>query len=74
MIVGRTMWTRCTSVTDGQTDEQTGRRTDRITITKTVQRIASHGKNRSIFAKVILKIKAVRFMAHSVHYPYDERY
>ena len=30
------MWTQCTSVTDGQTG--------RITITKTVQRIASHGK------------------------------
>ena len=41
MIVGRTMWTQCTSVTDRQTD----RRTDRITITKTVQRRASHGKN-----------------------------
>ena len=41
MIVGRTMWTQCTSVTDGRTDRQT----DRITITKTVQRIASHGKN-----------------------------
>ena len=37
MIVGRTMWTQCTSVTD--------RRTDRMTITKTVQRRASHGKN-----------------------------
>ena len=37
MIVGRTMCTQSTSVTDGQTD--------RITITKTVQRIASHGKN-----------------------------
>jgi len=42
MIVGRTMWTQSTtSVTDG--------RTDRITITKTVQRyalhIALHGKN-----------------------------
>jgi len=36
VIVGRTMWTQSTSVTDGQTD--------RITITKTVQRIASHGK------------------------------
>ena len=35
MIVGRIMWTQFTSVTDGQTD--------RITITKTVQRIASHG-------------------------------
>ena len=38
MIVGRTMWTQCTSVTDGRTD----RRTDRITITKTVERRASH--------------------------------
>jgi len=37
VIVGRTMWTQCTSVTD--------ERTDRITMTKTVQRIASHGKN-----------------------------
>ena len=42
MIVGRTMWTQWTSVTDRQTDRQT----DRITITKTVQRIASHGKKR----------------------------
>ena len=41
VIVGRTMWTQTTSVTDGQTDGQTGR----ITITKTVQRRASHGKN-----------------------------
>jgi len=40
MIVGRTMWTQSTSVTDRQTDGQT----DRITITNTVQRIASHGK------------------------------
>jgi len=40
MIVGRTMWTQSTSVTDRQTDRQT----DRITITKTVQRRASHGK------------------------------
>ena len=44
MIVGRTMWTQCTSVTDGRTDGRTDRQTDRITITKTVQRIASHGK------------------------------
>ena len=36
MIVGRTMLTQCTSVTDRQTD---------ITITNTVQRIASHGNN-----------------------------
>jgi len=43
MIVGRTMWTQSTSVTDGQTD--------RITITDTVQRIASHGKNQEIKRK-----------------------
>ena len=35
------MWTESTSVTDGRTDGQT----DKITITKTVQRRASHGKN-----------------------------
>ena len=46
MIVGRTMWTQSTSVTDRQTDGRTDGRTDRITITKTVQRRASHGKNR----------------------------
>ena len=45
VIVGRTMWTQCTSVTVRRTDGQTDRRTDRITITKTVQRIAYHGKN-----------------------------
>jgi len=35
------MWTQSMSVTDG--------RTDRITITKTVQRIASHGKNVAVY-------------------------
>ena len=39
MIIGRTMWTQSTS------DRRTDGRTDRITITDTVQRIASHGKN-----------------------------
>ena len=38
MIVGRTMWTQSTSVTDG--------RTVRITITKTVQRMGSHGNKK----------------------------
>ena len=38
MIVGQTMWTQSTSVSDG--------RTDRIAITKTVQRIASHGNKK----------------------------
>ena len=58
MIVGRTMWTQSTSVTDGRTDRQT----DRITITKTVQRRASHGKKRKkwrffwIFQKKTLKM------------------
>jgi len=47
MIVGRTMWTQCTSVTDRRADRQTDGQTDRITITKTVQRIASHGKKRA---------------------------
>ena len=47
MIVGRTMWTQCTS--DRQTDGQT----DRITITKTVQRIASHGKTLESRLEVI---------------------
>jgi len=28
MIVGQTMWTQSTSVTDGQTDRQTDRRTE----------------------------------------------
>jgi len=43
------MWTQCTSVTDRRTD----RRKDRITITKTVQRIASHGKT---FIKILYLI------------------
>ena len=47
MIVGRTVWTQSTSATDRQTDGQTDGRTDRITITNTVQRIASHGKNQT---------------------------
>ena len=41
MIVGQTMWTQFTSVTDRRTDG----RTDRITITKTVQRRPLHDKN-----------------------------
>jgi len=43
MIVGRTMWTQSTSVTDGQTDGQT----DRFTITKTALCIVLRGKNQS---------------------------
>ena len=43
IIVGRTMWTQSTSVTDRQMDG----RTDRIMITKTVQRKASHGNENS---------------------------
>jgi len=47
MIVGRTMWTQSTSVTDRQTDGRTDERTDKITITDTVQ-TASHGKNQPV--------------------------
>jgi len=32
VIVGRTMWTESTSVTDRQTDGQTDRQTDRQTV------------------------------------------
>ena len=37
---------------DRQTDRRTDRRTDSITITKTVQRMASHGKNFSFSADI----------------------
>ena len=40
MIVGRTMWTQCTSVTDGQTDGRTELRSQRPC------NGASHSKNR----------------------------
>ena len=36
------------TVTDRRTDGRTDGRTDRITMTKTVQRIASHSKNCSL--------------------------
>ena len=48
MIVGRTMWTQSTSVTDRQTDGQTDGQNYDQSITKTVQRRASHGKNAEI--------------------------
>ena len=56
------MWTQSTSVTDGQrqTDGQTDRQTDRITITKTVQRIASHGKKR-LYAVVAALYQLIYF-------------
>ena len=40
---------------DRQTDGRTDGRTDRITITNTVQRIASHGKNNLMNLSEILK-------------------
>jgi len=62
MIVGRTMWTQSTSVTDRQTDGQTDGRTDRITITNTVQRIASHGKNLfTVLTNAYCKISGERY-------------
>ena len=60
-IVGRTMWTQCTSMTDGQTDRQT----DKITITKTVQRIASHGKNYRRSARTAQPPPGARLQRHS---------
>ena len=54
MIVGRTMWTQSTSVTDRQTDRWTDGRTDRITITDTVQ-TASHGNKMEAFTKTLAK-------------------
>ena len=60
MIVGRTMCTQSTSVTDGRTDKQA----DRITITNTVQRIASHGKNpgygRDQYARAVKNVNIFR--------------
>ena len=52
-ILGRTMWTQCTSVTDWRTDRQTDGQTYRITIIKTVQRIASHGKNDHLHTSLV---------------------
>jgi len=46
MIVGRTMWTQSTSVTDRRADRRTDRQTDKIRITKTAQCIASRGKKK----------------------------
>ena len=51
MIVGRTMWTQSTSVTDGMDG-----RTDRITITKTVQCIVSHGKNSVMISLTVQEL------------------
>ena len=56
VIVGRTMWTQSTSVTDRRTD----RRTDRITITDTVQ-TASHGNYSKLeLATTYLNLKKLR--------------
>ena len=41
---------------DRQTDTQTDGQTDRITITKTVHRIASHGKNDADSTPVCLDV------------------
>ena len=62
MIVGRTMWTQSTSVTDRRTDGQTDRQTDGITITDTVQRRASHGKNGATAYPVDSNLQCLRFV------------
>jgi len=43
---------------DRQTDGRTDGRTDRITMTKTVQRIASHGKNGCSLEKLMFDVGA----------------
>ena len=43
MVVGRTIWTQCTSVTDGRTDGQNYDHKDRAT------HIASHGKKSLVY-------------------------
>ena len=52
MIVGRTMGTQSTSVTDGRTDRQNYD-------TKTVQRIALHGKNINVLYGIVGYFTAV---------------
>ena len=64
MIVGRTMWTQSTNVTDRRTDRRTDGRTDRITITDTVQ-TASHGKNRFVYGH----LNAIQLDARDIRQP-----
>ena len=45
------------------------RRTDRITITKTVQRIASHGKNRQ-FVPIAVSFNILSFEFRDKHNPF----
>jgi len=45
---------------DRQTDGQTDRPTDRITVTKTVQRIAPHGKNKKNVKKTFFYPKKIK--------------
>ena len=67
MIVGRTMWTQSTSVTDRQTDRRTDGRTDRIRITKTVLRIASHGNNGTLnVCYFCFKYEAILMLCQSI--------
>ena len=74
MIVGRTVWTQSTSVTDGQTDRQT----NRITITDTVQPRASHGKSYcSIPHYMLRRLKRFEYLKDSIKFQdlldrYDE--
>jgi len=67
MIVCRTMWTQSSSVSDRRTDGRTDRRTDRITITKTVQRIASHGKKCKLLRSYFTIMGHGSPMTHVTH-------
>ena len=69
MIVGRTVWTQSTSVTDRRTGGRTDGRTYRITTTKTVRRIASHGKNgqESVKCAVIIYLLIKRMSCKDIY-------
>jgi len=71
MIVGRTMWTQSTSVTDRRTDGRSDGQTDRITITKTVQRRASHGKNLKLLQ--LQQAAAIKLKKRNLCYRKDDR-
>ena len=62
MIVGRTTYT----YTVHECDRRTDRQTDRITITKTVQRIASHGKKAVQFRLKVTQCKLFIYAAASI--------
>jgi len=66
---GATIWWRNHDLRSNHVDtvHECDRQTDRIAITNTVQRIASHGKNRSIFGEDVNKSLTTCFLTHGVY-------